>query len=423
MSKNYPPAYLRYLRARLRNLTRPGFWGTALVLSVIGLIFTEYWTNPNFLNISKQNEPVTEKSINSGLSDEDKAIAADIDNLPVLFYDYKQAQTKVDKAEEPLQAAQKKILKSSQSIQKKISQDNSRFVSNSTRSIQSPEIKNPFLSEANNLLQLKSLKSDRNKTLAELNQSYSILGTLNQQTNPATTDINQNTTLLNPLQVEINRLSSINQQNINNSPKTQIIPNNSLTQNLTQNYNNSNLSTPSNSNFTNQNIYPSSASNFGNNQFNQIGGLNSINSSDTNQPQNFYTNYSGTNLNEFNSTRNQSIIQPQYTYNQNNQNNQPSIGNLQQSQLSTTGVPTPSPIRTDPGVYNSTSPNSFNNIRPNTRQNIYNNNQQITPNQYSPNTQSSYQSPYSSPQYNYSSTPKLNNTNQIKINGRSYSYP
>ncbi|MCC5636776.1 hypothetical protein LC593_13060 [Nostoc sp. CHAB 5844] len=93
-NRHYPPAYLRYLKARLWNFSKPAFWGTAIFLSVLGLVIREYWTNPNAFT-SKQNSEVTTGKTGDSLSAEDKAIAADIDNLPVLYNDVEQATSPV----------------------------------------------------------------------------------------------------------------------------------------------------------------------------------------------------------------------------------------------------------------------------------------------------------------------------------------
>ena len=90
----YPPAYLRYLKARLWNLGKPSVWGTALFLSVVGLIIRGYWSNPNILTSTPKNAKAP-LNTQSSLSAEDKAIAADIDNLPVLLNDAEQASLSI----------------------------------------------------------------------------------------------------------------------------------------------------------------------------------------------------------------------------------------------------------------------------------------------------------------------------------------
>jgi hypothetical protein len=93
----YPPAYLRYLKARLWNLGKPSVWGTALFLSVVGLVIRGYWFNPNVVTSAPKNA-VAPLNTKSSLSAEDKAIAADIDNLPVLFNDAEQASLSISKS-------------------------------------------------------------------------------------------------------------------------------------------------------------------------------------------------------------------------------------------------------------------------------------------------------------------------------------
>ncbi|OUL28611.1 hypothetical protein BV372_24765 [Nostoc sp. T09] len=90
-NRDYPPAYLRYLKARLRNLGRPSFWVTAIFLSVLGLGMWEYLSNPDMFTQKQNQEVAAPKVAESSLSTEDRAAVADIDNLPVLIKDFEQA--------------------------------------------------------------------------------------------------------------------------------------------------------------------------------------------------------------------------------------------------------------------------------------------------------------------------------------------
>ncbi|MGD1872072.1 MAG: hypothetical protein ACFB02_03375 [Mastigocoleus sp.] len=439
MSKNHPPAYLRYFKARLLNFTRPEFWMTAIILLITGLVIKEYWTNPDLLNTFKpnQNAVVKNPSESSVLSDEDKAIAADIDNLPVLFYEYKDKQTSTVNLKKSNKAAKQNLLKSNQQIEEQRNQNNSKSILTRIPNPSFSEIKNPFLSEADNLLQLKILRGNSNQ-ISQSNQAYYPLGGLNQQNNSGITNTNQtivqNNIGFNPLRTQIELLQSREQQNQKENRITQLVPNNFVNSNYVNFSQNTNLLTsPTNSSinyFNNINIPSNSISQFSSNQLISKNIVNSLNSSyltpEINQQQNFYKQRNNTNSNSFNSIGNQNIIQPSYTYNQNNptslgitqQNTYPNGLNIRQTSTNQLAPYIPS---NSSRYYNTTSPNTFNNGRnasQNKIQNIRNYNGQSIPNQYIPNLGSSYQSP----QYN-SSSPKVNNTNQIKINGRSYSYP
>ncbi|MEB3179675.1 MAG: hypothetical protein VKL59_11665 [Nostocaceae cyanobacterium] len=94
MPRHYQtPPSLRYLKARLRTLTRPAIWGTAIFLSVVGLLIREYWLNPNFFAHLLNNPVASSQNQNdSSLSPEDRAIAADIDNSPALLNEIQQSQ-------------------------------------------------------------------------------------------------------------------------------------------------------------------------------------------------------------------------------------------------------------------------------------------------------------------------------------------
>jgi hypothetical protein len=83
------PASLRYyLRARLRPFTRPAFWASLSVLSLIGLFLWEAWQHPEWLFKNPENEnPIADTT----LSKEDSAVAADIDSLPVLMQELDEA--------------------------------------------------------------------------------------------------------------------------------------------------------------------------------------------------------------------------------------------------------------------------------------------------------------------------------------------
>jgi hypothetical protein len=152
----YPPASLRYLKARLRNLSRPAFWGTAIFLSLLGLVIREYWFNPDAFT-GKQNSEVTTQKTDDSLSAEDKAIAADIDNLPVLYNDVKQAtgpiniltpkdNPKANQGNDFLQY----LLRQQKSTRNTKLNPSSEISSNSSVASE----KNPFITQTENLLQL-----------------------------------------------------------------------------------------------------------------------------------------------------------------------------------------------------------------------------------------------------------------------------
>lgn len=86
-NRRYPSPYWRYLRARLLNLGKPSFWGTAIFLCVVGLVVHQYWSNPEVTNNPNTANTTAEDSDLTQEEKEEKAIAADIDNLPSLFAD------------------------------------------------------------------------------------------------------------------------------------------------------------------------------------------------------------------------------------------------------------------------------------------------------------------------------------------------
>ncbi|MCC5631414.1 hypothetical protein LC613_27040 [Nostoc sphaeroides CHAB 2801] len=210
-NRHYPPAYLRYLKARLWNLGRPGFWGTAIFLSVVGLVTWEYWSNPNIFVYKQKNQVASEKPADSSLSEENRAIAADIDNLPVLFNDFDQAISVT-----PNNPKENTETKNSQnSLEDVIKKQNS---ANDTKlnpglgvnADTSPSVKNPFVVQTENLLRtgtvdnnnqflgLKTLTTTSEPTAGETSSSLGI-GLTNQ------TNKNQNSVSISPLQAALNQ--------------------------------------------------------------------------------------------------------------------------------------------------------------------------------------------------------------------------
>jgi hypothetical protein len=225
-NSHYPPPYLRYLRARLWNLGRPTFWVTAIFLSVVGLVTWEYWSNPDIFVSQQKKRVVSQKAANSSLSEENKAIAADIDNLPVLFNDFDQASLS-STANAPKDNTQTKKSKGllEDVIKKQNSAGDTKLnpglgVSGDT----SPALKNPFVVQTENLLRagtannnnpflgLKTLNTASEPTEpTEGEQTSSSLGIgLTNQTNK-----NQNSLPVTPLQSALKqstnqKLSSFN---------------------------------------------------------------------------------------------------------------------------------------------------------------------------------------------------------------------
>ncbi|RUS96549.1 hypothetical protein DSM106972_087360 [Dulcicalothrix desertica PCC 7102] len=177
--------YVRYLKARLWNLARPGFWGTALFLSVIGLTIREFWMRPDMLT-SRQSKPVaTQPQANSTLTAEDRAIAADIDNLPILAYDSEQTEESALDVAEPISQPKKGNQNPLQEALKNQNASNA-IKSNSNPAVSTapaPSFKydNPFLTQAQNLLQFGNTLGDRNNRSTRLNTANSSSQTQSNQ--------------------------------------------------------------------------------------------------------------------------------------------------------------------------------------------------------------------------------------------------
>lgn len=221
-NRHYPPAYLRYLRARLWNLGKPSFWGTAIFLSVVGLGIREYWFNPDTFTSKQKNTVTTSESSDSSISEEDKAIAADIDNLPALFGDAEQVtlpltgsktkgNSQADKNKNYLQDAINKQQSSSNN------KPNSGLGTLNDKS--QVQEKNLFVSQAENLLRFGA--TDNSQLLGLQSPNYSSEPTevpgnssglktgLNVSNNSPNSGLSPNSgSLNNPLQTSIDQTTS-----------------------------------------------------------------------------------------------------------------------------------------------------------------------------------------------------------------------
>ncbi|MDZ7965365.1 MAG: hypothetical protein RM368_10370 [Nostoc sp. DedSLP03] len=311
--RHYPPAYLRYLKARLWNLGRPGFWGTAIFLSVVGLATWEYWSNPDIFAYKQKKPVVLQKSADSSLSEENKAIAADIDNLPALFNDFEQGTSSTANAPEQQTEAKKSKGLLDDVINKQKSANNTKLnpglgVNGDTF----PAAKNPFVQQTDNLLRtgtvdssnpflgLKTFNTASEPTGADQTSSSLGVGLTNQ------TNKNQNSLSIDPLQAALNqstnqKLSSFSSNTATqtnavgqvSAPGTTLIPpSNSLTsQNSLPN---TGLTTGTGNTSTGTNLPQNPYNTYTNLNNGQVVPNNGL-STGTNLPQNPYNTY--TNLN------------------------------------------------------------------------------------------------------------------------------
>ncbi|AFZ03482.1 hypothetical protein [Calothrix sp. PCC 6303] len=223
----YPPASIRYLKAKLWNLTRPAVWGTAIFLSVAGLVAREYFVNPNFL--SRQSEEpkadVIEKPSND-ISSEDKAIAADIDNLPVLISDAEKAA---------LATANSPVLKGNSTEKRKNPLDeaikNQKTSSSTPQNLETTvtsEPENQFITEANDLLKFSNPTSQTKQTNS-LNQPDKNFN--NQSPNQTSTTPDALKTAIeksNSPAVTSNPTNNLGQNSSTSSLPNQSLPNNGV---------------------------------------------------------------------------------------------------------------------------------------------------------------------------------------------------
>ncbi|PMB47022.1 hypothetical protein CEN39_25255 [Fischerella thermalis CCMEE 5201] len=269
--RRYPPAYLRYLKARLWNLARPSFWGTAIFLAVMGLAVREYWKHPDFFNFRQNKQFEAKKAENSSLSAEDKAIAADIDNLPVLFYDFThrtlsstatnvKQKTKVDNTNAILDGLSK---------QKTTATDaNSNSGLKLVNPASTPKLENPFVVQTENLLQFKNdYNNGQLLGVNGLTASSMPTGTVQTSTNVGMgftnpVNYNQNTTVVSPLQTALNQSTnqswSLGGRTTSTQTNSLLLPNQNLPSTTGLN---TNAIAPVNhsTNYPNQNFAPPAA--------------------------------------------------------------------------------------------------------------------------------------------------------------------
>ncbi|MBD2340232.1 hypothetical protein H6G64_25015 [Calothrix sp. FACHB-156] len=193
--RNYPPPYLRYLKARLRNLSRPSFWGTAIFLAVFGIGMWQYLSNPDVFARNSQPEVASPKLADSSLSSEDRALVADIDNFPVLIKDYEQAILAATLTNPP----EKSPAQNSPSIFEDVINKQPSTANEPKSNLglpivndpAAPKANNPFVVQTENLLQMKSGYGGSHMLGAKS------LTTPLEQTASATTPLNQGMELAN----------------------------------------------------------------------------------------------------------------------------------------------------------------------------------------------------------------------------------
>ncbi|MBD2163974.1 hypothetical protein H6G04_06095 [Calothrix membranacea FACHB-236] len=225
--RNYPPAYLRYLKARLRNLSRPSFWGTAIFLAVFGIGMWQYLSNPDVFARKSQPEVASPKVADSSFTAEDRAVVADIDNFPVLIKDYEQAILAATLTNPPEKSSAQNspglfedVINKQPSTANESKSNLGLPIVNDTSA---PQANNPFVVQTENLLQMKSgyggshllgakslttpLEQTANAT-TPLNQGVELANQSNKIQNPAT---------ISPLQTAINQSPTQNLSGYNNT--------------------------------------------------------------------------------------------------------------------------------------------------------------------------------------------------------------
>ncbi|WP_427159114.1 hypothetical protein ACQFX9_24130 [Aliinostoc sp. HNIBRCY26] len=350
-NNHYPPAYLRYLKARLMNLGRPSFWGTAIFLSVVGLIIHEYWANPDIFGARNDAALNSSDPLGASLSREDRAIAADIDNLPLLFGNNPPPVLPTQTVTNPQENKNSNSLLDA--LKQKSAPQTPNPVPNNLNAIAPPQNQNLFVSETetllrfgatdnNHLLGLKSLDFSTNPADSTSNSAVTAAKTINKN--------NQNTNSTNNLSTNINSINNQNTSGLNGT-------NPSNTNSLNGNDDNRLVQNSPNLIYPNQTLSPNSIINSQVN-YTRLPGYNNFNNQQNLSP----------------STR----VNSPNNYLQPNTNNPPSgVYNIPNSQY----PPSSTGLNTRPGYVQPTTTNS----QPSFSSNF--NNNQVVQNQVPQTTQ------------------------------------
>ncbi|MEB3219292.1 MAG: hypothetical protein VKN72_24080 [Nostocales cyanobacterium 94392] len=376
---------LRYLKARLSVLARPSFLLGAVFLAAMGFVIKEYWTNPDFLKFAQNQTASSPASSNqSSLSEEDRAIAADIDNLSILDYDQKKAEIPTitnlpdsnklkTQNEEQLTKILELAKKNETANEIKSNTTSESNINNSNNSSTSSQ--NPFLTQAENLLKFnfgnKETSANPNTNTNNLSPFASGLQTPQSSLSlgiNSTNSTNQNGISESALQTAINQSNNQNQENSTVTTST-------------------NTNTFGQSSINNRSTVPTSS---GNQQLRQSGTTPLVDTTIFNQPLNNQQPNPYPNFNQ--SGLNNQIQNPNNNFYNNQQS--PNLNN----QLPVTN-------------YNQPNPN-LNNQLPVTNYNQPNLNHQILNNQ---NLNNQPQNPYSN--FNNNQLP-INNYNQPNFNNQ-----
>ncbi|MGM3307970.1 hypothetical protein ACSQ6I_18670 [Anabaena sp. WFMT] len=238
-ARNYPPAYLRYLKARLSNFLRPSFWGTGIFLIVVVLVIREYWVNPALFTEKPNKDAVVSENVEeASLSNEDKAITADIDNMPSLLSDFDKENLSaiIPTFPENSQVDNRETF-FNDAINKQNADANPAKLNPGVgivNQVSSVSVKNPFVLQAEKLLQpVKANNSNQfsgiNNLVVPSSTEVTAVSNLSFELNNQTIN-NQTPVLINPLAAAINKSSNTNQINSfsSNGNLRSIAPNNSL---------------------------------------------------------------------------------------------------------------------------------------------------------------------------------------------------
>ncbi|MBW4543846.1 MAG: hypothetical protein KME25_05280 [Symplocastrum torsivum CPER-KK1] len=223
---NHHPAYLRYLKARLKPFKRPAFWASASGLLLVLLFTWEYWKNPESFSIlggasvTGSNTPDVKPTLPA---EELAAITTDIDNSSVFLEEFNRtkALSLTTASNQKPQSSNTGGLFTQTLPQTEVTDSNpaSNSQTLSLKPQQTANTTNPFAKSAQGLLNPSSVSesvlfTNRNPT----NQPSSSTGTtadspLGFNTSPGTVSVS-------PLQSALDRVAATNALRATNETQT-----------------------------------------------------------------------------------------------------------------------------------------------------------------------------------------------------------
>lgn len=225
---NHHPAYLRYLKARLKPFKRPAFWASASGLLLVLLFTWEYWKNPELFSVlggasvTGSNTPEVKPTLPA---EELAAITTDIDNSSVFLEEFNRtnALPLTTASNQKSQTSTTEGLFAQTLPQPELTDSNpaSNSQTLSLKSQQTANTTNPFAKSAQGFLNPRSVSETvlfTNRNPANQQSSSSTTGTTADSSLGLNTS--QGTVSVSPLQSALDRVAATNALRATNETQT-----------------------------------------------------------------------------------------------------------------------------------------------------------------------------------------------------------